>query len=526
MRKRWMVSWLLALGLIFLVVNHIQCTYYASEFSIISGSENKTLENLLIRFGRSKNIHIHMKYKGSVDIMHGLQEDGFHYDAVWPANSLWLALGDAHHRVKHDKSIMTSPVVFGIRRSLADELGFIGRDVRVRDILAAAKAGKLKFMMTSATQSNSGASAYMGFLYALLGNPEAMSREDLHTPELKQELRALFSAVNRSSGSSGWLKDLFLKGNYDAMVNYEAVIIEANQELVKSGREPLHVVYPMDGIVLADSPLGYVDQGSRDKETFFKELQAYLLSDKVQQELVAYGRRTGFGGKVRNPSKKVFNPDWGIDIERILSPIKMPNAEVILEALNLYQTQFRKPSYTVFCLDYSGSMGGQGEQQLEAALALLLDQAHATHYLINMGEDDHTMLIPFDDGQRTVLEVDGNDRKQLLDLLQKVKKETPDGSTDIYSPVIKGLNKIAAIDHTAYIPAVILMTDGVSNKGKTFRHLRNHWEKLGLDIPVFCILFGNASEKQLHQIVDLTRGRIFDGRHDLIKAFRKAKGYN
>ena len=33
--------------------------------------------------------------------------------------------------------------------------------------------------MTSATQSNSGASAYIGFLYALLGNPEVITAEDL-----------------------------------------------------------------------------------------------------------------------------------------------------------------------------------------------------------------------------------------------------------------------------------------------------------------------------------------------------------
>jgi Ca-activated chloride channel family protein len=32
------------------------------------------------------------------------------------------------------------------------------------------------------------------------------------------------------------LKDLFLKGGYDAMVNYEALIIEAIEELVNQGR--------------------------------------------------------------------------------------------------------------------------------------------------------------------------------------------------------------------------------------------------------------------------------------------------
>ena len=36
--------------------------------------------------------------------------------------------------------------------------------------------------MTSATQSNSGCSAYIGFLYALLGNPDVITSESLQTP--------------------------------------------------------------------------------------------------------------------------------------------------------------------------------------------------------------------------------------------------------------------------------------------------------------------------------------------------------
>ena len=43
---------------------------------------------------------------------------------VWPASSLWLTLGDAGHKVKYAESISTTPVVFGIRKSLAQELGF------------------------------------------------------------------------------------------------------------------------------------------------------------------------------------------------------------------------------------------------------------------------------------------------------------------------------------------------------------------------------------------------------------------
>ena len=141
--------------------------------------------------------------------------------------------------IKHSQSVSITPVVFGIRRSLAEELGFTGRDVSVQDILNAITDKKMTFCMTSATQSNSGASAYIGFLYALLGKQEGLTAEDLRNETLRENIRALLGGVDRSSGSSDWLKDLFLSGDYDAMVNYECLIIDANEQLEAEGKEPL-----------------------------------------------------------------------------------------------------------------------------------------------------------------------------------------------------------------------------------------------------------------------------------------------
>ena len=137
---------------------------------ILSGSENQELEGILDDFARERGVNIEMDYQGSLDIMRALQGETIDYDAVWPASSLWLTAGDTQYRVKHAQSISITPVVFGLRQSLAEELGFVGREVSVSDLLSAIQAGELEFCMTSATQSNSGCSAYIGFLYALLGD--------------------------------------------------------------------------------------------------------------------------------------------------------------------------------------------------------------------------------------------------------------------------------------------------------------------------------------------------------------------
>lgn len=184
-------------------------------------------------------------------------------------------------------------------------MGFVGRDVKTSEIIDAIKAGKLKFTMTSATQSNSGASAYLGFLQALAKDKDGLTSEDLADKNLKDQIISLLSGVERSSGSSNWLVDLFLEGDYDAMVNYEQLIIATNKKLEEEGKEPLYMIYPVDGLSISDSPLAYVDKGDGEKEKAFKKLQEYLLSDKAQSKIEAIGKRSAYGN-VRKENREVY----------------------------------------------------------------------------------------------------------------------------------------------------------------------------------------------------------------------------
>ncbi|MDR0490673.1 MAG: substrate-binding domain-containing protein, partial [Oscillospiraceae bacterium] len=343
---------------------------------ILSGSENRELEPVLAEFTKRTGVKVEMSYKGSIDIMNELRSGVSDYDAVWPANSIWIAMGDDNKVVKHEKSIMSSPIVFGLRKSLAQSLGFVGRQISVKDILTATENGTLRFAMTSATQSNSGACAYLGFLSAMLDKNTPVTAGDLQNADLQADVKKLLSGVNRSSGSSDWLKELLVENpdSFDAMVNYESLVIAANMELTAKGKEPLYIIYPYDGMSLSDSPLGYVGKGGSAKEEAFLKLQEYLLSDAVQKNLNDLGRRTGITLDIENPDPKVWNKDWGVDTERTLSFINLPPKEVIFEALNLYQTALKKPSATVYCLDYSGSMSDSGNEQLVEAMHTILDQ--------------------------------------------------------------------------------------------------------------------------------------------------------
>ena len=260
---------------------------------IVAGSGFSSFEPILMRWGRENHVDVQISYKGSLDIMMMLEDGRFDADAIWEGDSLWTSLGDKQHVVKDSKSIMCSPIVFGVKKSLAQELGWIGRDVGMQEILNAAEDRRLQVLMTSATQSNSGASAYFGFLYAFAGQPDVLTAEHLQDPELRDRVKRILGTIDRTSESSGWMRDYCLDhyDHCDAMFNYESHVLEMNQKLVKRGDEPFYIIYPAEGLGIADFPMSFISKDNADKAAQVKSLQNYLLSEPVQREIAAKGRR-------------------------------------------------------------------------------------------------------------------------------------------------------------------------------------------------------------------------------------------
>ncbi|MGH2558238.1 MAG: substrate-binding domain-containing protein [Thermomicrobiales bacterium] len=496
---------------------------------LLTGSENRSLSPIIDRFAEREDVAFEIDYQGSVDTMLDLQQGAEDYDAVWPASSIWLEMGDTGSIVEQTQSIMATPVVFAVKRSVAERLGWVGRDdVRVEEILAAAESGQIRYMTSSATQSNSGAMVFLGYLYAFAGQPDVLTKEMLHDPAVVAQVKRILGTVDRSAGASGFLADLFYKeyDAFDGMVNNESAVITTNQKLTAADREPLYAVYPVGGLAIADWPLGYIDRGDDDKAELFAKFQEYMLSAEVQNELLAQGRRIGIGLNPEGADTEVFNPEWGIDLSRVIEPVTLPPPDVIQEALVLYQTELRKPSFTVICLDFSPSMKGDGEEDIKSAMRTLLDPDLSAQYFLQRSSGDITVVIPFDKDVMDQWRVTGNDPAALRDLLAHVTAQELGDGTNIYAPVVAGLDAIGDTSLEGYSPAIILMTDGESNHGR-FNEVtaRLNQSSPGV-IPVYAILFGEASEEQLTEITEATSGRIFDGQTDLIAAFRQAFGYN
>lgn len=515
----------------FLLAALAGCSSELPEFVIASGSENRTLEPIVQDFCRTQKVACRFEYQGSLDIGLALDQNPLPFDAVWPANAIWIELFDRDKRVRDLTPIARSPVILGLRRSKAEELGWVGRPVSTADIVAAVKARRLTYLASSATQSNSGAGAYLAMLSAALGSPDAITLNDLNKPGVQKTVRSLLSGTSRTAGSSAWLADLYLKSvdegrAYDGMWNYEAVLSETNATLKSRGAELLYAVYPSDGVAAANSPLGLVERGNGSEESgrrtraFFEALQKYLLSAEVQAKLVALGRRPAMGEAAGTAAQ----PDWNFDPGRLVPLIRMPEPAVVRAALQLYQDTLRRPSLTAYCLDFSGSMQGAGEDALKAAMRFVLSHEEASRLFVQNGAGDRIILIPFDGSVRGTTSLSGApaDARALIDAVDKNKAG---GGTNIYSCASEALRAIRATPQAEnYLAAIVVMTDGRSeNHAQSFLE---EWRKSGGDVPIFGITFGDADKSQLDALAEATRARVFDGRSSLTEAFRTVRGYN
>ena len=533
-KKHWLLVLIIVL-VIYSAITSCACsnilsdiTGYESEdsvFRVLASTSTKKMDEHLIKYGKENGIKVEIEHRGDLEIVDILNTDSKHYDAVWISNSIWLYQLDNSYLTTDSKSIVIDPVVMGIKKSKAKELGFVGSKVYNKDLLESIKSGKLKYVMASVTKTNTGATSYLSFLNSLAGNPEVLTTDMLKEESLKSDLKSFFKGVERVSGDEEYLTDMFKNGDYDAMINYESSLIELNQKLVKEKKEPLYLVYPVDGVAINDMPFAYISNDATDtknKERFIK-LQSYLRSDEAINLMEKYGYRSWYGGTNKEADKKIFNPDWGIDTTTYLKDMKYPSKKVITEAIKLYIEALRKPTHVVFCLDTSGSMYGSGIEELKEAMNYILDYESASKDNLQFSDKDKITVITFNSDVDKVFPTKyGNNTSSVINDINSLEAS---GGTNIYDPVIKGLKILKESNDSDYTKTVILMTDGYSNGG-SFYDVKRYYDNNKETVPIYSITFGSSDDYQLKDLAKLSNAKIFDGKSGLQRAFAEVRSYN
>jgi Ca-activated chloride channel family protein len=494
---------------------------------VLAGSEVADMLPILKQAEKAIGVDVELSYIGTIDGTEQVAAGSTkgRYDATWFPNNRYLSLlPGASSATSTSVKIMSSPVVFGLRPSIATSLGWDTTPPTWGELAAAASAGKFTYGMTNPAASNSGFSALVSVATALSGTGSALTADNITSVE--PQLKSFFSGQKLTAGSSGFLATKFQSDPtaVDGIVNYESVLLG-----LKAQGEPLTIIRPTDGVVTSDYPLTLLTSASASKRPLFTKLTNWLTTPKIQKEIVDQThRRPGVPGISTGnqfPSGVLFETPF-------------PNTlDVANTLITTYLDNARAPAQTVFLLDTSGSMDGTRLEELQAALKNLAGASTTTSGgFAEFRNRERVTFIPFntDPEPATTISIPDSDSAKNAAFGQ-IRSFANDleagGNTSIYSSLKKAYG-IAVSDLAARpdtFVSVVLMTDGENNSGISASQFKTYYASLGAtgkSIPAFVVLFGEGDKTALTDIASVTGGQVFDARNgDLTAAFQAIRGY-
>lgn len=493
---------------------------------VLAGSELKDVEPLAGRIRDATGVNLRFDYVGTLEGAERIAGPrGAGVDLAWFSSARYLTLLTAdggRGRPVASQRIMLSPVVLGIKRSLATRFGWAGNpDVTWKDVAAKARSGELRYGMTNPAASNSGFSALVGVAAALAGTGDALQTRDID----ERGLTDFFKGQTLTAGSSGWLADAFVNDQQrlDGIINYESVLLGLNA----SGklREPLELIYPRDGIITADYPLLLLNQAKRAE---YDKLVTYLRSPEVQRQLMT--------STARRPVVPEVAPDQRFP-DRVLVELPFPaSLQVINDLLFAYLNRIRRPAHTIYVLDVSGSMEGERIAALKQALVNLTgaDTSISGRFASFRARERVTVITFAEDvieERDFTVERGGADAAGLRQIRAYVGGLRLYGGTAIFTAMQRAYQRAAADaqrDRDAFT-SIVLMTDGENNHGIAVDEFLGGLQGLpeqARSVKTFAIQFGEADPAELQRIVQATKGARFDANQtSLAAAFKEIRGY-
>ncbi len=491
--------------------------------TVLAGSELKDLVPLLGDVQKNTGYQLQLKYTGSLDGAQAIADGTDKSDLAWFSTGNYLTLLEGKSgRIVAQQPIMLSPVVIGVKHSVAQRLGWSGStSVTWADIANAAKAGQFHFGMTNPAASNSGFVALVGVASAFAGSGAALDSGSIDVAKLKD----FFSGQVLTAGSSGFLADSYVRqqDRIDGMINYESVLLEYNQ----SGKlhERLDLVYPKDGIVTANYPLTLLNPAKKDG---FDKVVAYLRSADAQRWIMT--------NTDRRPTIPDVQPDSRFTTQLLVELPFPSNLTVVDNLIFDYLDQIRPPAHTFFVLDISGSMQGDRLNAVKKTFDNLTGaDTSITGRFARLRAREEITILPFngsvaDDRTFTITDVSSSS-PDLAAVRSYVDRLQANDGTAIYDALIAAY--VDAARAKAAEPdrfySVVLMTDGENNTGHAASGFQNYYNAQPdavKAIPTFAIIFGEASPQALTNIATLTGGQAFDSRNvSLPGVFKVIRGY-
>jgi Ca-activated chloride channel family protein len=516
----------------------------AAVLQVLATSDLRDIEPLQDMVQKATGVKLRFRFGGTMESTEAVLTGKADADLAWFANAKYLlADTQGQARVKLQEKIMLSPIAVGVSESAARKLGWDdpARAARVnwKDIAQAARSGRLNYALSNPATSNQGFMALLGVVAAASQKTDGLTAADVD----RAAIAAFLKGYKLPGDNSTYLSEKFIEqqGTYvNAFINYESWLLSLGQ----SGklREKLVLVYPHEGVSTADYPLMLLNDARRDD---YLKVVAYLKSEPAQLWLARQTLRRPISPEVAAKVADIL-PSQGMRVELPFSPDRAL-ADGLIDA---YLNEFRRPIASTFVLDTSGSMERDGRQrQLVQALHYIAGADRSlTGRIAKLTNRERLWMQPFADQPYGLqeFEVPGGSRsargvqvQEDSEAKQKVLADVRDfsdglrmrGGTALFDAVIVSLRHMAdqKAKDPAYQYSVVAFTDGENNQGRSFEQFKRDYALLPEDarsIPVFMVLFGEANEQQLRELVKVTGGRLFDARKTpLYSVFKDIRAY-
>ena len=514
------------------------------ELRVLATSDLSDVKPLQEMVEKATGVQLKFRFGGTMESTEAVLSGRSEADVAWFANAKYL-LSDAQGqgRVKLQEKIMLSPIAVGVSQSAAAKLGWTdpaqAAKITWKDITEAARSGQLGYALSNPATSNQGFMALMGVVAAASQKSEALTAADVD----RGAIAAFLKGYKLPGDNSTYLSEQFIQQQgprVNAFINYESWLLGLNQ----SGklREKLVLVYPREGVSTADYPFMLLNDAKRDD---FQKVVAYLKSEPAQTWLA---RQTLRRPIVPETAAKVADalPPLGMLVELPFSPDRAL-ADGLISA---YLNEFRPPIASTFVLDTSGSMNGGGRrQQLVQAIHYIAgDDQSLTGRIAKLTNRERLWMQPFAEepyglvsfevpagsaaARGVQLQADSEAKQRVLeDVRQFADRLNMTGGTALYDAVFVSLQHMLQErkKNPAYQYSVVAFTDGENNKGRSLQQFKQDYAQLPEDvraIPVFMVLFGEANESDLKELVKITGGKVFDARRTpLYSVFKDIRAY-
>lgn len=519
----------------------------AAVFKVLATSDLRDAQPLEDMVAKATGVKLKFTFGGTMESTEAVLSGKTDAHAAWFANAKYL-LSDpqGQGRVKLQEKIMLSPIAVGVNETAAKQLGWndpaVAAKVTWKTVAEAARDGKLRYALSNPATSNQGYTALMAVVAAASNKSEVLSPQDVDRGAIADFLKG----YKLPGDNSTYLSEKFIErqGNQasqlNAFINYESWLLSLNN----SGklREKLTLVYPHEGVSTADYPLMLLDDARRAD---YQKVVAWLKGPEAQTWLARQTLRRPINGEVAAQQAGLF-PSGAMLVELPFSPSR----ELADGLIDAYLNEFRRPIASTFVLDTSGSMNGAGRraQLIEAIHYIAGGDNSLTGRLAKLTNRERVWMLPFSGrpGEVTAFEVPagraqakGVQVQQDSEAKQQVLGQVRDyasglnmtGGTALYDTVL------AALQHSLeqrkkspqYQYSVVAFTDGENTEGRNLAAFKAAYAQLPEDvraIPVFMVLFGEAKEADLKDMVQTTGGRVFDARKTpLYAVFKDIRAY-